>query len=81
MLKIKDSVDLKELEKYGFIKEPDSHNYLFEIDNSEYLVLESGIYIRLYIDDEYYCCYSGKNIFDKIYDLIQADLVEKVEDK
>ena len=43
MLKIRDEVDLKELEKFGFIKELDSHKYLFEIDNSEYLVLESGI--------------------------------------
>lgn len=81
MLKIKDNVDLKELEKYGFIEDPYSNDCLFKIDHSEYLVLKDRQYIKLYIDDEYYCCYTGENTFDKIYDLIKADLVEKVEDK
>ena len=48
MLKVKDNVDLKELEKYGFV------------------------------DDE---IYTNSDTLDFIYDLIKADLIEKVDDK
>lgn len=81
MLKIKDEVDFKELEKFGF--EEDEEQYFYygftEPDpNSE---------IRIYIEittriistgfDPYVSSYK---IHDKIYDLIQAGLVEKVGD-
>ena len=80
MLKIKDSVDLKELEKYGFKK--DSYNpskiegeydYTYEflridISNRE-VFLSSGV-------DEI----NGDLEILKLYDLIKADMVEKVED-
>ena len=78
MLKIKDNVDLKELEKFGFEKLSSVREvYLFNIDGSEYLEIIEGK-IHLYINDEYYNCYTGEKTFDKLYDLIQADLVEKV---
>lgn len=80
MLKIKDNVDLKELEKFGFIK--DGFYYSKKI-NYEYYKVE--IYIELdrkniiiqndYYDSEY-ACY----IPDVIFDLIKADIVEKVDD-
>lgn len=81
MLKIKDDVDLKELEKFGFKKLKSVREvYLFNIDGSEFLeIIEREIH--LYINDEYYNCYTGEKTFDKLYDLIQAGLVEKVDDK
>lgn len=80
MLKIKDNVDLKELEKFGF--EEDDLQYFYyaftEPDpNSE---------IRIYVEVETRIISTGFDhyvspykIHDKLYDLIKADLVEKVE--
>ena len=85
MLKIKDNVDLKELEKYGFEYRIKTNEYYFKINGSEYLEIpvdkESKSYkeVRLYIEDEYYNCWTSFNSFDKLYDLIKADLVEKVD--
>ena len=78
MLKIKNDVDLKELEKFGFTKLKSAReHYLFNIDGSEYIeIIDKQIY--LYINDEYYNCYTGKKTFDILYDLIKANLVEKV---
>ena len=74
MLKIKSDIDLKELEKYGFeyekgiiIKEHGSYRkYATEIDKIDRT-------IRPY--------YAGFSYYDYeiIYDLIKADLVEKVD--
>ena len=81
-LRIKDNVDLKELEKFGF-KYNDAYNYYcFNIDTSERLEIDKLSHeIHLFIDDEYYLCWTGNNTFDLLYNLIKADLVEKVEDK
>ena len=81
MLKIKDNVDLKELEKFSF--KQNNHHDLFT--RYEY---KPENYTCLYIDEArilsvfptYYDKLSSK-IMDKLYDLIQAGLVEKVEDK
>ena len=87
MLKIKDNVSLKELEKYGAIYDIETKEYYFKINGSEYLEIpadkESKFYkqVRLYIEDEYYNCWTSINSFDKLYDLIKADLIEKVDDK
>ena len=77
MLKIKDNVDLKELEKYGFKK---GGVYYRQIFNYEYYEVKIDIeldrkYIIIQNDyyDSNYACY----IPDIIYDLIKADLVEK----
>ena len=75
MLKIKDNVDLKELEKFGFEKanEPNkhviyikkySHNLIYFYDDKE-------MYFEI---DEY-----DEDIVNVLYDLIKADLVEKVD--
>ena len=85
MLKVKDNADLKELEKYGAIYVIETKEYYFKINDSEYLEIpadkESKFYkqVRLYIEDEYYNCWTSVNSFDKLYDLIKADLVEKVD--
>ena len=92
MLKIKDNVDLKELEKYGFEYDFISNNYLINVDDKEANKLVADVpewkefcflqtyddtrEINLYFQDmEDY--YSIK--LDILYDLIKADLVEKVE--
>lgn len=75
MLKIKDDVDLKKLEKFGFELKEDSYEYNTCEEEDRF----SGFTID--IDDKIinnYSSASRKNL-DVIYDLIQAGLVEKVE--
>lgn len=76
MLKIKDNVDLKELEKYGF-KLNDDDEYQFTVQNDDcrtICVVENNrtIYIQSigYVVQE----------LDMLYSLIKADLVEKVKE-
>ena len=79
MLRIKDNIDLKELEKYGFKFERGT-TYIKEIDNITYIyVSECDLkYIDCVIDplssDSSIC-----DLIDTLFDLIQAGLVEKVE--
>lgn len=82
MLKIKDNVDLKELEKFGF--EKDGYNYYYDFipynedagDGQYVLVDIKTRKIDLdYIDLDYF----DKSI-ELLYDLIKADMVEKVEE-
>ena len=75
MLKIKDNVDLKELEKYGFHKgykfyEPPIFMY---IDTDKNLFFTDG---HPWWNMEYYYNYDS----DVIVDMIKDGLVEKVED-
>lgn len=78
MLKIKDNVDLKELEKFGFKKYGGVHTYdLYENygDCVSIQVAPENKIIDMSINYE-------DGIIDNldiIYDLIQAGLVEKVE--
>lgn len=81
MLKIKDNVDLKELEKFGFKYKPNTkmwhEGYLYEdkTDDNVYPCMRCFIF------------YSDRHIItnsihiDILYDLIQAGLVEKVGGK
>lgn len=101
MLKIKDNVDLKELEKFGFkydgvscyilkgyypieddgtryIDEND-FDYRWEIDITEKY---RNLFIEIINND---CSYHNEgseidDLFELLYDLIKADLVEKVEE-
>ena len=83
MLKIKDDIDLKELEKFGFkkkIKYYRFENIAVEI-NTRYFLIQA-ININQYGG---FRAIDNKNslmihINTKIYDLIKADLVEKVGD-
>ncbi len=75
MLKIKDSVDLKELEKYGFNKIKDY------ISGKDYAYLKGALRINfnnrlLLKNDASFCGYD----LEVVYDLIKADLVVKVEE-
>ena len=85
MLKIKDNVDLKELEKFGF--EFEKGKYLIKSVRkpmpSEYCVKKHLAYsipsktrkIKIHKNN---ICWEYDNGLDIIYDLIKADLVEKV---
>ncbi len=76
MLKIKDNVDLKELEKFGFklnsdksyllTIEKDNINTIIAIEEERTLYVQSN---RYHIEE-----------LDILYDLIKAGLVEKVSD-
>lgn len=76
MLKIKDNVDLKELEKFGFKLDQDEwylkrvkRCYIFIKPLSRQIIIRASTY--------------GEEIeqIEVIYDLIQAGLVEKVEEE
>lgn len=74
MLKIKDNVDLKELEKYGFdIRQTeDEFDQLYAFDSNLFFYKDSKI-IMIPWNNQHTC-------LNTLYDLIKADLVEKVED-
>lgn len=79
MLKIKDNVDLKELEKFGFKKNRDADWLEKWLDNN-FRVCILCDNKNITID-----CVSAEDInwtenLGFIYDLIQAGLVEKVEE-
>lgn len=84
MLKIKDNVDLKELENFGFevfgnsAKKVYWNNFMendtyFMIEHRDIWFVENGAKDS---NERYF----GNPQFDDLYDLIKADLVEKVED-
>lgn len=79
MLKIKDNVNLKNLEKYGFRYSlgEDWHYYFDNISLS--LGDEREIIIDFNSDD--YCEKEMMQLMSLLYDLIKAGLVEKVDDK
>ena len=85
MLKIKDNVDFKELEKYGFKQAPCGDYILIFQDT-----YTGAIDIRVFTDKMIYPksdldIYNRGNknelkMYDILYDLIKADLVERVDD-
>lgn len=81
MLKIKDSVDLKELVKFGFIFKEGYKNICWKPKPGTWEVMEIYINLHTRIID-----ISGiSDLFhtkeDTLFDLIKADLVEKVVEK
>lgn len=79
MLKIRENIDLKELEKYGFVK--NDHFDLFtryEYKPDSVTCLYVDEYTNITIFPTYYDKLNIK-IMEKLYDLIKDGLVEKVE--
>ena len=87
MLKIKESVNLKELEKFGFEVIGNFARKIFwgkydnmTIEDDTWLVVENRV---LWLIEqgakESNERYFGDPQFDTLYDLIKADMVEKVE--
>lgn len=76
MLKIKDNVDLKELEKYGFKEWSYHYDFILDEDYEEsFIINKSGRTIEIT------SCMAGTlTKLDKLYDLIKDGLVEKVEE-
>lgn len=76
MLKIKDNIELKELEKFGFEK----YHYR---ENHDYYMYPNKKDYKLYIFIENRQIMSNDIYSEKpleiLYDLIKADMVEKVE--
>lgn len=75
MLKIKESVDLKELEKFGWKKEQGI------ISQKDFAYKKSSM--RVWFKDKHFSktdAHFGEEDLDNIYDLIKADMVEKVEE-
>lgn len=91
MLRIKDNLDLKELEKFGFKLDECGLYYKKEFiakcfdekENHHMLIYVSKRYIALEImnNDYTYSSFDDElgGIEDTLYDLIQAGLVEKKE--
>lgn len=82
MLKIRDNVDLDELEKFGFEYDEDINQYFYY----GFTRADCNSEIRMYVDKKDRIITTGFDVYvhegkihDKIYDLIQAGLVEKVE--
>ena len=74
MLKIKDNVDLKELEKFGFDIEQtkDEFDIIYGFDKGLLFYKDSRIIILPWNNQD-----TALNV---LYDLIKADLIEKVGD-
>ena len=74
MLKIKDNVDLKELEKYGFDLEQtkDKFDQVYGFDKGLLFYKDSNTIILPWNNQS--------TALDVLYDLIKADLVEKVDE-
>ena len=70
MLKIKDGTDLKELEKFGFQFRPETENSTDEYEK----ITKDGSTVVFTWNREIFC-----QDLDVIWDLIQANLVEKVK--
>lgn len=77
MLKIKDNVDLKELEKYGFGRKYIIDSWAYTIDYQERFYTES---LTIWEVDRSIQISHAIKLLPILYDLIKADLVEKVED-
>lgn len=87
MLKIKDNVDLKELEKYDFIKLQDDcrgrlyewreikTNWRYEI----YINKDRYIRVRAIAEEPFSYVLFANKMQTKLYDLIKDGLVEKVD--
>lgn len=80
MLKIRDDVDLKELEKFGFRfrKDYDCYvRYYFKVGNAETLVDKKSKIIRNY--DDSFTQFGIPSDEELLEDLIKADMVDKVD--
>ena len=77
MLKIKDNVDLKELEKYGFKEYNDQYSRLYKNDVATWINKSTKEIKDVDLDAFLTIVDLGEST--RVNDLIKADLVEKVE--
>lgn len=85
MLKIKDNVDLKELEKYGLVYEKLYSQRTGEFIE-DYMLFGNNVFIkndktiRLMLLNSFAFVESTEKLAEILYDLIKDGLVEKVEE-
>jgi len=75
MLRIKDGIDLKELEKFGFKYDGGGDFYVFKTElpyGAPHIIIDA--------ESREISTTGGDTILSKLYDLIIAGLVEKVEE-
>ena len=81
-LKIRNDVDLKELEKFGFKTQQNSPSWDYGIETSVYDYAELSVdyskEICIYVTTEYRDADIPDELLVKLFDIIQAGLVEKV---
>lgn len=77
MLKIKDNVDLKELETYEFYENDKGEWEYTDYDSDEIIRVQKNRYIYIETIPRYYGSIV-EDLLSKLFDLIQAGLVEKV---
>lgn len=77
MLKIKDNIDLKELEKFGYV-----YKEQFESGARKRYELQNDPDVYVYIDNRilHFNRFNCNHQTDTLYDLIKADLVEVIEE-
>lgn len=82
MLKIKDNIPLKELEKYGFKLKYNENNGKPSSYEKVFIGWNRRSDITIYIEDREINCYIEEEmeLIETLYDLIKADLVEKVNE-
>ena len=82
MLKIKDDVDLKELEKFGFFKDYLVDTLVYrKVIKKEIGMLRQECEIIIWKENRNIDVYTTKGLLDTVlYDLIIAGLVEKIEE-
>lgn len=76
MLKIRDNIDLKELEKFGFDFEENTEDEFDQIYCFDSNLMFNKDYKNIMLP-----VFDYEKALSTLYDLIKADLVEKVEDK
>ncbi len=79
MLKIKDNVDLKELEKYGYFKDCNNEYVKDDVLAGERVTIYLQENRTFFIEWGWYVM-RGEEQERFLKDLIKADLVEKVDD-
>ena len=79
MLKIKDNVDLKELEEFGFKESENKKYYVYDDEESYEILGFSKDCKTIYIQSENSFNIAEEGSLDILFNLIQAGLVEKIE--
>ena len=79
MLKVKNNLDLKELEKFGFETDNWYYTKSYDFDYYEIIIKIDEKKRTIQIKNDYYDADFTCDIPNVIYDLIKADLVEKVD--
>ena len=79
--KIKDNVDLSVLEKYGYERVGSIKSYAKETDDIGVCILFNRVIAYYYLPYKMFVCFLKKSNKQRIKDLINAGLVEEVNNE